>query len=234
MKKATRFKVILAVTGSIIIISLLVPILIHIAPTLYSMIKSGDYTQIEEYLRSFGVLGVLLAVILQILQVFSVIIPSPVVWLSVGAVYGMGWGLVICTVGIVSGNGIVFMLARKLKIRYEAAAFQKKMGFLTNMKHQNIMTALMFLIPGFPNGIVPYISANTCISARKFLTIVTFSSIPSIIYTTGVGDLLMQGKLKTAIIIIGIAVVLAAAALIFKDKISMFIKRFDGTVLVVE
>ncbi|MEG2634779.1 MAG: VTT domain-containing protein [Oscillospiraceae bacterium] len=227
MKKNKVTTKVITIIGSVIIFLLLLPLLIKIVPEIYRFIKNENYAQLEAYLQSFGVWGAFLAVAIQMLQIFSVVVPAPVIWISVGVVYGTFWGVLICVTGILLGNFIVFELARKFKIRRDDKFSKGYMKFLSGIKNPNLMIALMVMIPGFPNGIVPYIGASTNLTTRKFLLLVGIASIPSILLTTGIGDLFISGNRLSAVIAFIVLVVAGIAVMLFKNKIITFVKRFD-------
>lgn len=227
MKKKKITKAIITIIGSIIIIPFLIPVITTLVPDIYNIIKNENYSQIESYLQSFGVWGGFLAVIIQMLQVFSVVVPAPVIWISVGVVYGTFWGVVICTTGIVLGHFVVFTLARKFKIRSNDDSIKKKMKFLWDIKNQDLLILLMFLTPGFPNGIVPYVSASTKISTKRFLLLAALGSIPSILLTGGIGDLFISGNKTEALIITLILACFIIGFMIFKDRIIKAIQKFE-------
>lgn len=216
-------KLIMAVS-ILLILAVLTPILIRIVPDIVNIVKNKEYQQIEDYIKSFGAIGVAVALVLQILQVISVVIPSPVIWISVGAVYGTFWGMLICAGGMVLGNALVFLTARKFHLESDEKE-RKKLWFLSDIKNEELMILLMFLIPGMPNGIVPYICAGTQIPARRFLSIVTVSCIPSILFSTCIGDMALQGNHEVALTVLAVAAILAVLLAVFRKKIVALVQK---------
>ncbi|MEG2144135.1 MAG: hypothetical protein RRY40_02275, partial [Oscillospiraceae bacterium] len=138
MKKKITATVV-TIIGSIIIIPFLFPVVLTLVPDIYNIIKTQNYAEIEGYLQSFGFLGGFWAVIIQMLQVFSVVVPAPLIWISVGVVYGTIWGVLICTTGVVLGNLVVFTLARKFKIKSREDIARKKLKLLDGIKNQDLL-----------------------------------------------------------------------------------------------
>ena len=67
------------------------------APQLLELLKNGDVEEIQLYLRGIGAWkGVLVTALLQMLQVFSLVISGVPVQVAAGVVYGTFIALVIC------------------------------------------------------------------------------------------------------------------------------------------
>ncbi len=162
--------------------------------------------------------GFLIALILQILQVFSVFIPSPVIWVPVGAAFGTFKAMLICCGGMVIGSGIVFMLARKYNFGKKFAE-HRAMKMLEGVKNTTALVLLMYAIPGFPNGVVPYAASRMNISAKKFMLLVGVASVPNVLLSTGIGDLFLSGNHITALVILIIAIVLIGALMLSRKRI---------------
>ena len=87
----------------IIAIIIIIPI---IMPVFLDLFKSGGKEAAKKYLRSFGAKGIIIIFVLQIIQVLSIIIPAPPVWIIAGMTYGVFGGMRICIGGVVIGNAI--------------------------------------------------------------------------------------------------------------------------------
>ena len=143
-----------------------------------------------------------------------------------GLCYGVWWGALISILGITLGNVIVFVALRQLKELF-GPLFKKKTKhkealspeMLSRVKRPEMIAFFFFLIPCFPNGIVPYVFAQTKIPLPKYLLAVMAGLVPSTLLCTFLGDRLSKGGYTTAIIIAVIFLAVAAAALIFKKKI---------------
>ena len=68
-------------------------------PELLPMLKNGDVDELQAYLRGIGTWkGVLCAALLQMLQVFSLVISGLPIQVAAGVVYGTFFALLICLV----------------------------------------------------------------------------------------------------------------------------------------
>ncbi|MGL5540096.1 MAG: TVP38/TMEM64 family protein [Erysipelotrichaceae bacterium] len=192
------------VVGILGVVALLWPILSTILPELIHIIQTRQYDQIVTYLQSFGWQGAIAVILLQILVVFIAILPSPIIWIPAGIVFGTLFGLIYCTVGMVIGNGLVFWMARKLHIGADTVFAKKAQGFLDRVKNPDVALFLIYTFPGVPNGIIPYVYAPTNYSLFRFCFILGLGSIPSILMSTYIGQALITGKYIEALVVITI------------------------------
>ena len=105
-------------------------------PGLLTVLKSGNEKQIEAYLADAGRWdGFLCTVLLQFLQVVSIVIPGMPIQIAAGAVYGMFRASLFCYVGYVGANIVVFTVARhvggsfvdKISSRFKGNRFTEKL-----------------------------------------------------------------------------------------------------------
>ena len=81
------------------------------------VLERGDQEELVSYIRSFGsVGGVALAFLLQFVQIISIFFPGGPIQLAIGIVFGTLLGFIICHVGYVLANIVVFISVRKLVI----------------------------------------------------------------------------------------------------------------------
>lgn len=232
VEKSKRVKklIILAIFATVGLL-IIIPIISQILPVFLDLFKKGGKTAVEKYLRSFGVKGIFIIVILQIFQVLSLVIPAPTIWVIAGVTYGIFGGMVICIAGVVIGNTIAFFIGRKYGNKLISIIFDerklKKLSFLENSKHPSIIQFLLYVIPGLPNNIIPYVYARTNISAKRFIAVIAVASIPSILSCTFVGHNILFGNMIIVIfIIIGLAI-LFVIMLKNKREIMSWIENFS-------
>ena len=75
------------------------------------------------------------------------------------------------------------------------------------------------MIPGIPNGIIPYIAANTAISTKDFFYAITFSSWIQVALNCMAGGFLVQGKYLLVLLAFGIEFVIIYFFGKYKDDI---------------
>ena len=188
--------------------------------------NAGDESKIVKYIASYGFKGVPILIGLQALQVITAVIPSAAIQLLTGLCYGVWWGTLINLVGCVLGNLIIFVAMRQIKSL--AAPFMEKLSAkkgplslekLQKIKNPQILAFSFFLIPGIPNGIMPYIFSRTSITLTEYLLANVAGSLPSTFICTFCGDRISHGNYGLAIGIGAGAVVIAVVLVIFKDRL---------------
>jgi len=96
---------------------------------------------------------------------------------------------------------------------------------LSQIKNPERIAFFFFLIPAIPNGLVPYVFAETKVSLPRYLVAVVAGTIPATLIFTFLGDRLSAGNYVTAIITAIVLVVIIVTILIFRKKI---IARITG------
>ncbi|GKI14160.1 hypothetical protein CE91St44_06450 [Oscillospiraceae bacterium] len=199
---------------------------VTVLPDLWPVVKSGDEAAIEEYLRSASqVKGLVCLGLLQFVQVVSVVLPGAPIQIAGGVVFGTLRSFAVCHLCFVAANAFVFWLARRLGSRLEQLLGLEEAGggkaaeFL-NSNDPGFMAALACLMPGIPNGIVPYAAARTALTLRRFAGAVYLASLAPILVMCAVGRRLLSGDYLPAAAMI--AVLLAAIFLLWRYRVKVW------------
>ncbi|MDD3244484.1 MAG: VTT domain-containing protein [Eubacteriales bacterium] len=206
---------------------------VHFWPLLKDAFQEGGQERLREYLRASGVKGILILYLLQTMQIFLAFFPSMTIQIAGGITYGIFYGMVICLAGIVTGNAIIFSSMRlfgpKVAELFRGEKREKedegKYAFLKTSKNVGLILFIIFLTPGIPNGILPYIAAGTKITFRRYMLVVTVASIPNILYCTYLGDRIIRGQFVEAVIILAVVLVAALLVYLFRGKIMDRLKK---------
>lgn len=161
-----------------------------------------QWTQImswlEVYIESLGFLGIFVLLFVQILQVVIAIIPGEAVEVLAGLLYGTLLGFIICEIGMIIGTIIIYYFVKKIgKNRIQIISEDEKFNkfkILNNTQSLEMLTFIMFFIPGTPKDLLTYFMPFTKIEANKFFTIVAIARIPSILSSTYAGSSLGEGE----------------------------------------
>jgi uncharacterized membrane protein YdjX (TVP38/TMEM64 family) len=244
-KRQTIFSVVILV----LMLGLIAIMVIDLIPLLKQVLTdSHDEKKMIDYINAYGAKGVPVLAGLQALQVMLTVIPAAAIQVLSGLCYGVWYGAVICIVGGILGNMIVFIVLRQVKNTFSALfrergeqgggaykaskagkAGQPKVpkqhrflsvATLNKMKHPEYVSFFFYLIPGIPNGILPYIFARTHISIGRYLLSVSAASIPSVLLMTWLGERISKGDYKTAIILAAVFIIILIIVLIFRRKIT--------------
>lgn len=217
-------------------LGLIAVMVIDLIPLLKQVLSdTHDETKMIDYINAYGAKGVPILAGLQALQVMLTVIPAAAIQVLAGLCYGIWYGAVICIIGGIVGNMIVFIVLRQVRSAFSAlfkerSAKIKKERFLSvntlnRLKHPEYISFFFYLIPGIPNGILPYIFAQTHISIGKYLLSVSAASIPSVLLCTWLGERISKGDYRTAVILAAVFIVILIIVLIFRKKITDKIEK---------
>jgi uncharacterized membrane protein YdjX (TVP38/TMEM64 family) len=240
-KRQTIFSIIVLA----LMLALIVVMVVEMIPLLKEVLQNtSDESKVLGYIQAYGAKGVPVLAALQALQVMMTFLPAAIIQILAGLSYGVWGGALICIVGTILGNLIVFTVLRQLKSAFssffkergergemdEQADKPKKNRFLSiaklnQMKHPEYIAFFLFLIPGLPNGILPYIFAQTKITTARYLVSVAAACVPTTLLCTWLGERISKGDYQTAIVLVVILIAILAVVLIFRKRIMDRIKR---------
>lgn len=176
------------------------------------------------YIRSFGALGWVVLLGLQILQVFIALIPGEVVESAAGYAFGPFAGTVICYGGIIIASLFIFWLTRRYGVRLvEVFVSREKISelrFLNTAKKRNILLFFLYFIPGTPKDLLTYFAGLTDIRFGDFLTISLIARIPSVITSTIGGNMLGNENYRGAVLLYGITGLVSIAGMLIYNAIA--------------
>lgn len=227
-QKVKIFKILM----TILAVSIIVGIIIYIFPVMKELSTKDGQVAFKEKVSSSGILGLLLLFILQVAQIFLIIIPGEPIEILAGMCYGPVWG----TVFIMASAGLIsiaiFFLVRKFGKKFvynfcdpkKVEKIENSKLFKNPRKIEMIMF-ILFLIPGTPKDLLVYIAGLLPIKPVKFILISVFARFPSVISSTLAGTNLAEGDLKKSIIMyVGIVLIAIIVILIMnkfdKDKLA--------------
>lgn len=186
----------------------------------------GDAESFKEYVRSFGVVGILVGFGFQVLQVFLAIIPGEIIEIGLGFAFGSILGTIICYAGLAFASTLVFIAVKKLGMKFVQLFFSMEKIESMNFVKKNInnperlrkMTFLLFVIPGTPKDLITYFMGLTPMPLGEFLAVSLIARIPSVISSTVGGMLIHNGNYLVAIILFAVTALLSIAGWLGYEK----------------
>lgn len=185
--------------------------------TLWKLLKDNDQAELEAYLNSQNeVSGLISIFILTILQVVSIFFPGMIIQVAAGVIYGWAKAFFACYLGFITGNVLVFYFARRFSNVMSAVLnMEKKSSWITdkiNSTKPGFVFALACMIPGIPNGFIPYFASQTDIRTYQYTECVAVSSWIQILSNCVIGHFLIRGEYvyMIASLAIQIAIILIA------------------------
>lgn len=206
----------------IIFIAIMGILTIILWPYVQGLATEEGREQFKEWVDGLGFGGWLITLGIQLLQIFVALIPGEPIELMLGYVWGPWLGTLTCLIGIFIGTLTIFMLVRKLGMKFVRKMVGTddltKYKFLSDKNKVEITVFILFFIPGTPKDALTYIAPIAPISPIKYLLIATFARIPSIITSTLLGDSIAEGNYTLAIIVFVITALISIAGIIFGNK----------------
>ena len=210
-ENSTRRKVIkivlivLAVLAAFLLIRYLIG---QMAPEVIEIFEDGDAQALADYLESAGGWqGMLIIFAASFIQVVSIVIPGMVIQIAAGIVYGWKKAFLVCFFGYWSANVAVFLTAKRVgdkKLKnYTMSGKTVWLMEKLNGTSPAFFVMLACMIPGVPNGIIPYISSRAHIRVWEFGLAVAVGCWFPILCNCVAGSFVIQGEfLFTAITLI--------------------------------
>ena len=176
-----------------ILVIIVVAILIWFAfgnkiPGLIPLLKEGDSQKIADYLaQETGIRGVIAVILLQAIQVASIVMPGMAIQVAAGLIYGWLEGFLMCYFGFVLSNLCVFVFARRM-------GSDRIRDVSMSPTSQWFMVVIACMVPAIPNGIIPYLAARTEITAKEYVSAVAMGSWLQILLACMAGQFIINGQ----------------------------------------
>ncbi len=174
------------------------------------------------WVDGLGFGGWLVTLGIQLLQIFVAFIPGEPVELLLGYIWGPWLGMLTCLVGIFIGTLTIFLLVRRLGMRFVRKIVGTddltKYKFLSDKNKVELTVFILFFIPGTPKDALTYIAPIAPISPMKYLLIATFARIPSIITSTLLGDSIADGDYLMAVIVFAVTALISVLGIVFGNR----------------
>lgn len=194
---------------------------ILLAPAVTQLTRHPD--RFQAYIDSFGHWSILVFIAFQILQVVVAAIPGEFVQIAGGYVFGTFMGTLYSVVGIMIGAAAAFFFARLLGVKVVNVLVSEKslekFRFLLNNRKAEIVTFLLFLIPGLPKDILVYVAGLSPIKPLRFFGIYLIARMPGLVGSSFIGSSIQQKDYLVAVIVFVVSCLLFLAGLLTKDFI---------------
>lgn len=169
-------------------------------------------------------LGAILMVLICAVQVVVALIPGEFVEIASGYIFGSIWGSLLCLGGIVLGSCVAILLVRRFGRRFVYVFYPKEkmdsLPILNDPKKRNILTFILFVIPGTPKDLFTYAIGLTDMSIPLYIALTTAARFPSIILSTLSGDAVGTRNYKGAIIFLVVTAIVSGIGLLIYNYIS--------------
>jgi uncharacterized membrane protein YdjX (TVP38/TMEM64 family) len=197
------------------------------------LISIKNFFMSEERMRafvdSFGPLGFVAFILLQIGQVVAAPIPGEVTGLLGGFLYGPVLGVLLSTIGLTIGSFVAFALSRTLGRpfveRFVDRRIMRRFDYLLHHKGA-FLVFLLFLIPGFPKDYLCYILGLGHLTTMEFLVIGGAGRLFGTVLLTLGGTYIRHHQYMRFFILSGVAIVVVLLAMIYRDRIERLLRKW--------
>lgn len=220
----------------ILLVGLIIVMFIDLIPVLENISAHiQNEAELTSYIKNYGAKGIPIIIALQALQVITTVFPSAAIQILAGLSYGIFNGMLLCLAGYILGNSLVFVIVREVDKtffpvlpkfnRIKPKKLKWDFSFLKESKHAAFLAFMLFLIPGIPNGILPYLFARTKISLPRYLLSISLAGIPSILLCSFMGERISKGDTRSALLILCFLLLIALIVVIFRKQIISSLKQ---------
>lgn len=206
-----------------VIIFLLVATGVTILAIPYVKLLSTDdgLAAVKEKVQDAGILGILFFIGLTIIQVIIAFIPGGPVEILAGMLFNTPVGTALCTLGFFIGTVCVYFMVKKvgkpLVNAFVSEEHFKKFKFLQNEEKLELITFILFLIPGIPKDTLTYFIPLTKINGKKFCVISTLARVPSTISSVMIGSSIQNKNITMGIAAFVIIALLGVLGIIYNN-----------------
>lgn len=194
----------------ILVISVLIMLAISyfIGKPLLAFVSEPEEFRI--WVQEKGIVGVLIFMFLNIIQVLLAIIPGGPFEVGAGYAFGVLPGTILCDIAMSIGGVINFLFVRKFGMKFiELFTTREKVEsvrFLKANRKSELLLFLFFLLPGTPKDLMCYVVGLSNIKLSTWIIINLVGRFPAIFLSAMGGDAL--GEQNYGFLIVAIVVLL--------------------------
>lgn len=221
-RRTHRRKILSGLLPILVFILITVALTLIFLPEIRALGTEEGRAEFSAWVDSLGFVGWLVTLAIQLFQIFVAFIPGEPVELMLGYVWGPWLGTFTCLIGIFIGTSVIYLLVRKLGMRFIRRIVDKRdlerYSFLRDTRCVDMTVFILFFIPGTPKDALTYIAPIAPMSTVKYLLITTLARIPSVVTSTVLGDRVAEGDYTVAIIVFAVTALISVVGIIVGEK----------------
>ena len=176
------------------------------------------------WVDSSGFVSRVIFVGMVIFQLIIALIPGEPLEMGAGYAFGAVEGTILCIAGCVVGSALVFLFVRRFGVKLVEVFFPREkirsLRFLQDSRRLNLLTFIVFFIPGTPKDLLSYFIGLTDMKLGTWLLITAVARIPSIVTSTVTGDALGLKDYQFALIAFGVTLALSLVGILVYRRLS--------------
>ena len=223
MKKLSKKDKVLLSLSAVILVSI-TTFLIVFWDTAYSilekMLKGVDL--VEEYIRSFGIVGIIVMMLIIILFFFFPVISSMPIQVACGITYGLGGGGLIVWLALCIATQLLYLFRQNLKTYSSPKQIQKRQELEKMIRESDrniyVAIAIAYLLPAVPFLVISNLAASG-LKYWKYTLVTCLGMIPDVLTTLFLGEKLLSTSPVASLITLIAVIVIITLSIIFNDKL---------------
>ena len=176
------------------------------------------------WVDSSGFVSRVIFVGMVVFQLIIALIPGEPLEMGAGYAFGAVEGTILCIIGCVIGSALVFLFVRRFGVKLVEVFFPREkirsLRFLQDSRRLNLLTFIVFFIPGTPKDLLSYFIGLTDMKLGTWLLITAVARIPSIVTSTVTGDALGLKDYQFALIAFGATLALSLVGILVYRRLS--------------
>ena len=176
------------------------------------------------WVDSSGFVSRVIFVGMVVFQLIIALIPGEPLEMGAGYAFGAVEGTILCIIGCVIGSALVFLFVRRFGVKLVEVFFPREkirsLRFLQDSRRLNLLTFIVFFIPGTPKDLLSYFIGLTDMKLGTWLFITAVARIPSIVTSTVTGDALGLKDYQFALIAFGVTLALSLVGILVYRRLS--------------
>lgn len=198
-------------------------------PDLLTLLRDADEAALEAYLsRDMSLSGIICMALLQMIQVWSIVISGIVIKVAAGVVYGTWRAFLICQLSSTLAHCISFALCQRLDRYLEhflPDQSAEKLTLITHAEHPAYMVVTLGFLPIIPNGIISIAASRTKLRLWQFaLAMLCGSSFGTFVYCW-LGSSLVQGNWLGSALLVALMLLIAVLLWRNEERLLRFIRQ---------
>lgn len=197
---------------------------IKILPTFMNLVTEEGRAEFENQVEALGIKGAISIVALEVCKVILVFLPGEPIELVAGMCFGPFWGLLVIYAGVVISNLLIIFAVKKYGTRLvkdivPEDKIEKVEKMINDYPDRSEVTLfVLYFLPVLPKDFITYIASLLPMTKKKVLLVSIFGRFPAVFSSVLVGSKILDGDIKSIIIIYLITYIISGL-------IAMFYKR---------
>ena len=211
----------------IVIIIFIVLGLIKLLPIFMSLTSEDGRVEFEKQIQDLGLKGPLYIIGLEVAKIILVFLPGEPIELLAGMCYGPFFGLIIIYIGVILSNILIVSAVKRYGVSFVKEVvpddkIEKIEGTINQNPSASIFTLIvLYFLPALPKDFITYVASLLPISKKKLILVTIFGRFPAVFSSVLVGGKILDGDIKSIIIIYLITYIISSLiAIIYKKFFS--------------